>query len=134
MIKVKSIRKASPLHPFESYTHILSPLQKKEGGGFLITFPDLPGCISDGDSIDEAIENGRDAFSSWISACVDAGEPIPAPQFQPEPTEKMSGKFVARVPKSIHATLAARAKSEGVSLNTIVVTLLAQGLGHHPAH
>lgn len=40
-----------------------------------------------------------------------------------------SGKFVARVPKSIHAQLAARAKMEGVSLNAMVLTLIAKGLG-----
>jgi antitoxin HicB len=40
-----------------------------------------------------------------------------------------SGKFVTRVPKTIHAQLTTRAKAEGVSLNTLVVAFLAQGLG-----
>jgi len=40
-----------------------------------------------------------------------------------------SGKFVTRVPKTIHAQLSARAKSEGVSLNTLVLTFIADGLG-----
>jgi antitoxin HicB len=44
-----------------------------------------------------------------------------------------SGKFVARVPKSVHAKLVARAKAEGVSLNTLVLTFLAEGLGRREA-
>jgi antitoxin HicB len=46
----------------------------------------------------------------------------------------MSGKFVARVPKTIHAKLAIRAKEEGVSLNTLVLALIAEGLGRRDAH
>jgi antitoxin HicB len=46
----------------------------------------------------------------------------------------VSGKFVARVPKSVHAKLSSRAKAEGVSLNTLVVSLLSEGLGKKSAH
>ncbi len=132
-MKIKQIAPVEPPYPFEAYAHIVSPLPAGEGGGFLITVPDLPGCMSDGETAEEALTNGRDAFASWVAACVDAGEPVPAPSFHPEPVETMSGKFVARVPKSIHASLAARAKAEGVSLNTLVIALLAEGLGRHAA-
>jgi antitoxin HicB len=62
--KVKSI---IPPYPFEIYAHIVRPLTKDEGGGFLITFPDLPGCMSDGETMEEAKENGCDAFLGLIS-------------------------------------------------------------------
>jgi antitoxin HicB len=45
----------------------------------------------------------------------------------------MSGKWVQRVPKSLHARFAAKAGEEGVSLNTLVVSLIAEGLGRRAA-
>jgi len=45
----------------------------------------------------------------------------------------MSGKWVQRVPKILYAKLAAKAEKEGVSLNTLVVSLIAEGLGRHGA-
>jgi antitoxin HicB len=45
------------------YSFTIYPLAKEEGGGYLIEFPDLPGCISDGETPEEAIRNGGDALS-----------------------------------------------------------------------
>lgn len=96
----------------------------------MITFPDLPGCMSDGDTQEEAIENGRDAFSVWVSSRIDMGRTVPPPHWQPETTpEDASGKFIQRVPKTIHARLVQRAKAEGMSLNSLVLTFIAEGLG-----
>jgi len=122
-----------PPYPFEAYAHIIEPLSAEEGGGFLITFPDLPGCMSDGETEAEAIANGRDAFLCWVSAVADMGKTIPSPTFRTAVTAPVesSGKFVQRVPKSIHAQLAARARQEGVSLNSLVLTFIAEGLGRH---
>jgi antitoxin HicB len=133
---VKTISRVEPPYPFEAYAHIVSPLSEADGGGFLITFPDLPGCLSDGETEHEAIQNGRDAFACWVSARTDAGRPIPAPTFHPESivVPDLSGKFVTRVPKSVHAQLTARARQEGVSLNTLVLTLIAEGLGRRDSH
>ena len=133
---VKIIPRIVPPWPFAAYAHIISPLPAEDGGGFLITFPDLPGCISDGETEAEAVENGRDAFAAVVSALHDMGREIPAPSFSPEDATVpgASGKFVARVPKSIHAKLTSRAKAEGVSLNTLVLAFLAEGLGHRDPH
>lgn len=132
---MKKIARAQSPYPFEAYAHILSPLGDEEGGGFLITFPDLPGCMSDGATIEEALENGRDAFQSWISAWIAAGRTVPVPAFTPEDAAaaEASGRFITRVPKSVHSRLTAKAKAEGVSLNTLVVSLLAEGLGRKTA-
>jgi antitoxin HicB len=46
----------------------IRPLPEDEGGGYLIEFPGLPGCMSDGATIEEAITNGLDAMRSWIEA------------------------------------------------------------------
>ena len=124
---VKNIKPVAALYPFEAYGHIMAPLSEEDGGGYMITFPDLPGCMSDGDTIEEALANGRDAFNSWVAAQVDIGRQIPAPTHYDE--EGKPVKFVQRLPRSLHTTLQARARAEGVSLNTLVLTLIAEGLG-----
>ena len=113
-------------YPFE-----IRPLTAAEGGGFLISYPDFSECISDGETVEEAIANGREALSGMITALEALGQPVPAPNSG----GVASGKFVARVPKTIHAQLTTRAKAEGVSLNTLVLTFIAEGLGrrNHPA-
>ena len=108
----------APEYPFE-----MRPLTAEEGGGWLITFPDLPGCMSDGETPQEALNNGRDAVEAWIAAVREAGREVPAPG------EPASGKFVARIPKSMHARLSARARQEGVSMNALVSAFLAESLG-----
>ena len=129
-MSIKQIPPTQPPWPFEAYMHEVAPLSAEDGGGFVITFPDLPGCMSDGETIEEAVANGREAFSSWIAAVVDMGRPVPPPTARPVELLEVSGKFVARLPKSLHARLAARARQEGVSLNTLVLTYIAEGLGH----
>jgi len=114
------------------YGFTVRPLSEDEGGGYLIEFPDLPGCMSDGDTIEETIANGEDAKRGWIAAMQEAGRAIPPPSV--EPPESYSGKWQLRAPKSLHRRLAERAKREGVSLNTLAVTLLAEGLGERGAH
>ena len=105
-------------YPFE-----LRPLDEEEGGGWLIVFSDLPGCMSDGETPEEAIENGKDAVAAWIQAARESGREVP------RPGELPSGKFIARVPRSLHARLAIRARQEGVSMNALVSAFLAEGMG-----
>ena len=83
----------------------------------------LTGCIADGETIEEAVENVSDALRSWLATAKEFKDPVPAPSVG------LSGKWVQRVPKSLHAKLAAKAEKEGVSLNTLVVSLIAEGLG-----
>ena len=105
-------------YPFE-----ILPLSKDEGGGYAITFPDLPGCRSDGATPEKAIENGRQALADWLAVASEFGDAVPVP------FSSVSGRFVQRVPKSLHRQLVDEAKNEGVSLNTLVVSLVAEGIG-----
>jgi antitoxin HicB len=109
-------------YPFE-----IRPLSTDEGGGYAISFPDLPGCYSDGATPEEAIKNGRDALESWLAVAREFGDTIPSP------FSNVSGRFVQRVPRSLHAQLIARARMEGVSLNTLVISIVSQGLGQRQA-
>ena len=112
----------TPDYPFE-----MRPLSEDEGGGWLITYPDLPGCMSDGDTPEEALINGKEAVAGWIEAMRASGRVIPAPGDGP------SGKFITRVPRSLHARLAARARQEGVSMNALVSAFLAESIGRREA-
>ena len=108
-------------YPFE-----IRPLSAEEGGGFLISYTDFSDCISDGETVEQTLENGKDAFKATIAALKAKNLPVPAANSG----GIASGKFIARVPKTVHAQLTTRAKAEGVSLNTLVLTFIAQGLGH----
>jgi antitoxin HicB len=48
-------------------------LTPEDGDGYLIEFPDLPGCMSDGATVAEAIANGGDARAAWLAAMHEAG-------------------------------------------------------------
>lgn len=61
------------------YPFNISTLPPEEGGGYLIEFPDLPGCISDGETINEAIANGKDAMLCWIETAKQHGDEVPQP-------------------------------------------------------
>jgi antitoxin HicB len=109
---------------FEDYTIEIRHLTGEEGGGFLATFPDLPGCMADGETPEEAVTEAKDAFISWMEAQKEWGREYPKPT-----ASGMSGKFVQRLPKSLHAKLVKRAKQEGVSLNSLVLSFIAEGIG-----
>jgi antitoxin HicB len=72
------------------YRFTARPLSEDEAGGYLIEFPDLPCCISDGETIKEVIANGKDPKRCWIAAMREAGRPIPPPAV--EAVESYSGK------------------------------------------
>lgn len=68
---------------FEKYPFEIAFLAEEEGGGFAITFPDLPGCRSDGETVEQAIAQGREAFQSWMQSMVEDCRPIPRPYDSP---------------------------------------------------
>ena len=109
-----------------NYPAIIQPIAREDGGGYLVSFPDLPGCIADGKTPEEAFHEAEDALESWLATAKEFGDPIPTPT---KTITDYSGQWRMRAPKSLHACLANRAKEEGVSLNTLAITLLAQGLG-----
>jgi len=113
----------------DKYPFTIRPLSAEDGGGYLIEYPDLPGCHSDGETPEQAIVNGRDAVRSYLASCKKHGDPIPKPNL-PAPH---SGQFRVRLPRSLHARLVAQADREGVSLNMLMVSAAAQALGQREA-
>jgi len=110
---------------FGEYPFEVRPLSKEDGGGYLVSFPDFNECISDGETIDEAIKNGRDALAETIAALEDMGKPVP----EPGSGGAYSGKLPLRISKSLHARLAKRAHLEGVSMNSLIQEIVAEGMG-----
>lgn len=93
-------------------------------GGYAASYPDLPGCITCGDTPEEAARNAVDAKVAWMEAALEEGIPIPEPKSE----EDYSGQFKLRIPKSLHRELAIKAKQEGVSMNHYCSTLLTKGV------
>jgi len=93
-------------------------------GGYVAEVPELPGCITQGDTWEEVIKMIEDAKRAWIETALQRGKEIPEPKIE----RKFSGRFVIRVSKSLHRRLSELAEKEGVSLNTLVVQLLTEGV------
>ena len=100
-------------------------IKEDEGGGFFVSVPLLPGCMSDGESLEEAYDNIQEAKEEWLSSMLERGMKIPEPVEQ----EEYSGKFIIRLPKTLHRALVQVSKREGVSLNQYVTNTLAFSLG-----
>lgn len=62
------------------YAVHIERLAASDGGGYLATVPDLPGCMSDGASPEEALKNVQEAIASWIEAAKEWGVQVPAPR------------------------------------------------------
>lgn len=92
-------------------------------GGYVIRFPDLPGCLTQVEHLDEVAFMASDARNLWIETEYARGGDIPLPSYP----EEYSGKFNVRLPKSLHRSLAEAAKREQVSLNQYVLLLLSRG-------
>ena len=61
------------------YPVLIEPLAAEDGGGFVATVPELPGCMSDGDTSEEALANVRDAVAAWIEEARSLGRSVPKP-------------------------------------------------------
>ena len=83
---------------FEDYPIEIAPLPKAEGGGYLVTVPDLPGCVADGDTIESAVAEARDAFDAWARAEREDAGALPAPATPNRSAQEVPAK--TRTPES----------------------------------
>jgi antitoxin HicB len=65
------------------YPMCVRVLTADQGGGYLVEFPDLPGCMSDGETVADALANAAEAQAAWLAAMREAGRAIPAPGADP---------------------------------------------------
>lgn len=92
-----------------------------EEGGYVVSFPDLPGCITTGATIETAVANAQDAKKAWLEAAMEDNVEIQ----EPNHLDAYSGQFKLRIPKSLHRQLAEHSKREGISMNQYCVYLLS---------
>ena len=100
----------------------LEIIPDSEESGFVASYPDLPGCITCGSTISDAVNNAEDAKKEWLLAAIEENIEIA----EPKSADYYSGQFKLRIPKSLHKTLAEDSKKEGVSMNQYCVYLLAK--------
>lgn len=98
-------------------------LKKNADGTFFAEVEELPGCMTEGDTEQEAVSMIEDAKKAWLEVALNRKLMIPEPT-----SDEYSGKFNVRVPKFLHRKLAYKAKQENVSLNTLVTTTLASAI------
>jgi predicted RNase H-like HicB family nuclease len=97
-----------------------------DGDEWTASNPDLPGCYSFGQDPNSAVENLSKVRSLWIEGELSSGNAIP----EPAEDERYSGKFVLRIPRGLHRLADHKARQEGVSLNSLVGSLLSGALGY----
>jgi antitoxin HicB len=104
------------------YPVILHPAPE---GGYAVEIEELPGCFSQGETVEEAMKMIEEARRLWIESVYEDGNDIPLPRDEDE----YSGKFNVRLPKSLHKKLDGLAVHEGVSLNQYLVATLSHAVG-----
>ncbi|MGI8608959.1 MAG: toxin-antitoxin system HicB family antitoxin [Candidatus Dormibacteria bacterium] len=108
------------------YEVVLVRDQDDQGSvGWVAEVEELPGCLSQGATPEDAVSHLRDAMVGWLSIALEDGREIPLPRAQ----APHSGRFLVRLPQSLHADLTRTAEREGVSLNQLVTNLLASAVG-----
>ena len=110
-------------HDLDKYQFTVRRLSKVEGGGYLVEYPDIPGCMSDGDTIPGAIANGRDALRDCIAVFEETGRVVP------KPGVAAAAQWRQRLPQSLYAKLKRQAEREGVSINSFVTAIIAEAIG-----
>ena len=110
--------------PLDFYLKLNYPITfyPEEDGGYTVEIRDLPGCLSQGDTEEEAFEMIAEARELWIETAYEDGSQIPLPSTEIE----YSGKTMLRMPTYLHQRLAESAKREGTSLNQYLVALLSE--------
>ncbi len=110
---------------YMSLPYRLEIVSDSDEGGFAARYPDLPGCITCADTIEDVVKNAQDAKKLWLEAALEDGIEINEPG-DPSNLPNVSGQFKIRMPKSLHRSLSMHAKQEGISMNQYCLYLLAK--------
>jgi len=106
----------------EEYRITVRPLSKEEGSGYLVEYPEIPGCMSDGETVEEAIANGREALRDCLELFKESGRRVPQPGIE-------AAQWRQRLPRTLYLKLTKQAKNEGVSINSLVTAIIAEAIG-----
>ena len=106
----------------KKYAYIINILWSEEDNCYMAEVPELEGCITSGNTPAQAAKHAEEAIATWILGAKKLKHSIPEPVLK----HPVSGKFNVRLTKQIHKSLIVRAVQEGVSLNQMVMALLAK--------
>lgn len=104
------------------YNYIVQPINDESGFYFYARVLEFDGCQSTGETFEEAYENLKEAMEGWIETKLESGFEVPLPVGY----DDFSGKFIVRIPKSLHYKLSVEAEQEGVSLNQYALYKLSR--------
>ena len=105
------------LNDYMAMSYRMEIVEDKDEGGFVVSYPDLPGCITCGETVESAVANALDAKKAWLEAALEDGVEI----HEPDSLEDYSGQFKLRIPRSLHRSLAEHSQREGISMNQYCV-------------
>ena len=86
------------LNDYMAMSYRMEIVEDKDEGGFVVSYPDLPGCITCGETVEQAVANAQDAKKAWFEAALEDGAEI----HEPDSLEGYSGQFKLRIPRSLH--------------------------------
>ena len=115
------------LNDYLALSYRMEIVKDSDEGGFVASYPDHPGCITCGETEEEALKNALDAKKAWLEAALEENIEIP----EPDSLEAYSGQFKLRLPRSLHRALAEHSQREGISMNQYCVYLLAKNDALH---
>jgi antitoxin HicB len=104
----------------QNYTVELKPYGD---GSYFARIQELSGCVAEGESLEETLRLIEDAKAAWLEVALEAQEEIPLPD-----EGRYSGRFLVRIPTSLHRRLAESARKERTSLNQYIQYLITSGL------
>ena len=110
------------LNDYLTMSYRMEIVEDKAEGGFVVSYPDLPGCVTCGETVERAVANAADAKKAWLETAMEEGLPIP----EPDSLEEYSGQFKLRLPRSLHRSLVENSQREGISMNQYCVYLLSK--------
>ncbi len=117
----------SDRHDIERYLRLpyaIELRQYEDDGTWFAAMPELPGCMTEADTAEEALTMIRDAQRVWLEAALEAGRHIP----EPEPPVVYSGHLRVTMAQALHRKLAGRASRERTSINDFVVSLIRRAV------
>lgn len=97
------------LNEYLALPYRMEIVEDRDEGGFVVSYPDLPGCITCGETVESAVANAQDAKRAWLEATLEDGITIR----EPDDLESYSDQFKLRIPKSLHKSLTEHAKRGG---------------------
>lgn len=111
------------------YSVKITKLSPEMGDGYIAEVQELPGCIADGDTREEALSNIYEAIDLWIDVQKKVGRMVPEPKIY-KGEKEYNGKISLRTSKSLHEALVKISENEGVSLNSFINDTLSERIGY----